>query len=134
MLEYILFSEKIRDIFVSWLKDNDIEYQLAGDDEELLILIDENIDESIEEKIEDKYDQLLDESAKVVDEEDDPSESIHHVGVQFTNSKGDTVQLRIPPEMANKIQQCLSARELQAFVQMIADAVENPNNDPLCKF
>ena len=133
MLEYVLFSERIRNIFVSWLQENNIEFQLAGETEELLVLIDEDIDPQIEEKIEAQYDLLLDESAKAVDEEDHSSDAVHLVGIQFTTSNGDVGQVRITPEMANKIQRCLNASELQAFVQLIADAVENPNNKSLCQ-
>ena len=133
MLEYILFSEHIRDMFTSWLQNNNIEFQLAGNEEEFLILIDENIDDSIEEKIEAQYDRLLDESAKSVDEEDDSPGAIHLVGIQFTNKDGLIGQVQIPPELANQIQRCLSAAELQEFVQLIADEVINPKNKSLCQ-
>ena len=133
MLEYILFSERIRNIFTGWLQDNNIEFELAGNDEEYLVLIDEEIDDSIEEKIEAQYDLLLDESAKAADEEDDSSGAIHLVAIQYTNKSGEIGQVRIPPELANQIQQCLNASELQAFVQLIADEIENPNNKLLCQ-
>ena len=133
MLEYILFSKRIRDIFTCWLKENDIEFELAGNDEEFLVLIDENIDDSIEQKIEAQYDMLLDESAKAVDEEDDSSGAVHLVGIQYTDKNGDIAQVRIPPELANQLQRCLTTSELQGFVQLIADAVENPNNKSLCQ-
>ena len=84
MLEYVLFSEHVRNIFLSWLKDNQIEYQLAGEAEELLVLIDEDIGHDMEEKIEAQYDFLLDESAKIADEEDDSPDTVHLVGIQFT--------------------------------------------------
>jgi len=133
MLEYILFSERIRDIFICWLRDNNIEFQLAGNNEEFLVLVDENIDDSIEEKIEAQYDLLLDENAKAVDEKDDSSGAIHLVGIQYTDKNGGIRQVRIPPELANQISRCLNTSELQAFVQLIADAVENPNNNSLCQ-
>jgi hypothetical protein len=133
VLEYILFSERIRDMFICWLRDNNIEFELAGDDEEFLVLIDENIDDSIEEKIEAQYDLLLDVSAKAVDEADNSAGAVHLVGIEFTNKHGETGQVRIPPELANQVQQCLNASELQAFVQLIADAVANPNNKSLCQ-
>ncbi len=128
MLEYVFFSEHIRDSFVAWLQDNRIEFQLAGSTEELLVLINEDIDLLTEEKIEVKYDLLLDESARMVDEDDDSPDSVHLVTIQFTNKSGDIGQVQISPELANQIQQCLTAAELQAFVQLIADEVINPAN------
>jgi len=132
MLEYVFFSERFRNIFLAWLDDQQIEYQLAGEAEELLVLIDEDIGHDLEEKIEAQYDFLLDESAKIVDEEDDSPDSVHLVGIQFTRKNGEIGQARISPELANRIQQCLDAAELQAFVQLIADAVSNPTNKSLC--
>jgi hypothetical protein len=37
------------------------------------------------------------------------------------------------PELANRLHRCLDMVELQAFVQTVVDAVENPDNRPLCK-
>jgi len=133
MLEYVLFSEKIRDMFVAWLQDNNIEFKLKDDEDELLVLIDEDINQSIEDKIEAQYDLLLDESARMTDEEDDSGNSVHLVGIQFTNENGDIGQVQIPPQLANQIQQCLTAAELQAFVQLIANEVISPNNKSLCQ-
>jgi len=134
MLEYVVFSEHIRDMFIAWLQDNQIEFQLAGCDEELLVLISEDIDCFTEDKIEAQYDMLLDESARVADKEDDSPDSVHLVAIQFTDKSGDIGQVRIPPELANQIQQCLPAVELQEFVQLIADEVINPtNNKSLCQ-
>lgn len=132
MLEYVLFLERVRNIFISWLRDNQIEYQLAGEAEELLVLIDEDIDQEILKKIEAQYDFLLDESARIADEEDTSPDSVHLVGIQFTRNNGEIGQVRIPPELANRIQQCLNTAELQSFVQLIADAISNPTNKSLC--
>ena len=133
MLEYVLFSKKIRQLFITWLQENQIEFQLADNEDEYMVLIDEDIDESTEEKIEAQYDLLLDENARLTDEEDDSDDSIHLVGIQFTSKSGDIGQVKIPPELANKIQRCMTATELQAFVQLIADEVINPSNKSLCQ-
>ncbi len=133
MLEYILFSERIRDIFIGWLRENNIAFALAGNDEEFLVLVDENIEDSIEEKIEAQYDLLLDESAKEANEDDDSSGAIHLVGIEYTDINGDIGQVKIPPALANQMQRCLNASELQAFVQLIADEVTNPDNKSLCQ-
>ncbi len=133
MLEYILFSERIRDIFIGWLRENNIAFALAGNDEEFLVLVDENIEDSIEEKIEAQYDLLLDESAKEANEDDDSSGAIHLVGIEYTDINGDIGQVKIPPALANQVQRSLNASELQAFVQLIADEVTNPDNKSLCQ-
>jgi hypothetical protein len=133
MLEYVLFAERLRDRFTAWLDDNGIEYRTAGDGEELLVLIDEDIDEDVQDSIDEQYDLLLEESARIADEEDDSPDAVHLVGIQFQRSDGVIGQVRITPELANRLHRCLDMTELQAFVQTVVDAVENPDNRPLCK-
>jgi hypothetical protein len=133
MLEYVLFVERLRDRFTSWLDENGIEYQTSGAGEELLVLIDEDLDELTQDRIEEQYDLLLDESASLADAEDDTPDAVHLVGIQFRRSDGMTGMVRISPGLANRLHQCMDMVELQAFVQTVVDAVENPDNGPLCK-
>lgn len=132
MLEYVLFSKEIRNLFITWLQDNAINFKLADNEEEFLVLIDEDIDENTEDKIETQYDLLLDESAKIADEEDDSPNAVHLVGIQFTYKDGGIGEVQIPPELANQIQKSLSATELQAFVQLIVDEASDSGNRSLC--
>jgi hypothetical protein len=133
MLEYVLFAERLRDRFTSWLDDNGIDYRTDGDGEELLVLVAEDIDEDVQDRIDEQYDLLLEESARIADEEDDTPDAVHLVGIQFQHSDGRIGLVRITPELANRLHHCMDMVELQAFVQTVADAVENPDNRPLCK-
>jgi hypothetical protein len=133
MLEYVLFAERLRERFTSWLDDNSIDYRTDGNGEELLVLIDEDIAADLQDRIDEQYDLLLEESARIADEEDDSPDAVHLVGIQFQRSDGVTGHVRITPELANRLHRCLDMIELQAFVQTVVDAVENPDNRPLCK-
>lgn len=133
MLEYIFFESRFRDLFTQWLDQNAIPYETAGDEDELLVLIDEDIADEIEEKIEEEYDRLLDLQAESADEQDAEDDSIHVVGVQYSTSEGDVRQVRLTPYLANQITQCMTHEELQAFIQTIADQVLHPDDRPLCK-
>ncbi len=133
MLEYVLFAEQLRDRFTGWLDDNVIVYQTGGDADELLVLIDENLDEDVQDRIDEQYDLLLEESAKLADEEDDSPDSVHLVGIQFQRSDATVGLVCITPELANRLHRCLDMVELQAFVQTVVDAVENPDSGPLCR-
>ena len=128
MLEYVLFAEQLRDRFTDWLDDNGIVYRTGGDSDELLVLIEENLDEDVQDRIDEQYDLLLEESARIADEED-----VHLVGIQFQCSDGTVGMVRITPELANRLHRCLNLAELQGFVQTVVDAVENPDSGPLCR-
>ncbi len=133
MLEYVLFAEQLRDRFTEWLDDNGIFYRTDGDGDELLVLVDEDIDEDMQGRIDEQYDLLLEESARIADEEDDSPDAVHLVGIQFQRSDGRVGMVRITPELANRLHRCLDMIELQAFVQSVVDAVENPDSGPLCR-
>lgn len=133
MLEYVLFATPLRDRFTKWLDDNDVVYRTAGDGNELLVLVDEDLDEEMQDRVDEMYDLLLDESAGIADEEDDSPDAVHLVGIQFQRSNGVVGMVRITPELANRLHRCLDMVELQAFVQTVVDAVENPDNGPLCR-
>ena len=133
MLEYVLFAEQLRDRFTEWLDDNGIAYRTDGDGDELLVLIDEDLDEDSQDRIDTQYDLLLEESARIADEEDDSPDAVHRVGIQFRRSDGVIGMVCITPELANRLHRCLSMVELQAFVQTVVDAVENPDSGPLCR-
>jgi len=132
MLEYVLFAERLRDRLTTWLDENAIDYRTAGDGDELLVLVDEDIDADTQDRIEAQYDLLLEESARIADAEDDSPDAVHLVGIQFQRSDGVVGMVRISPELANRLHRCLDMVELQAFVQTVVDAVENPDNSPLC--
>jgi len=133
MLEYVLFAEQLRDRFTQWLEDNNIFYRTEGDGDELLVLVDENLDEEMQDGVDEQYDLLLEESARLADEEDDSPDSVHLVGIQFQRSDGTLGLVRITPELANRLHRCLDMVELQAFVQTVVDAVEDPDSRPLCR-
>lgn len=133
MLEYVLFAEPLRDRFTQWLDASDIVYRTGGDGEELLVLVDEDIDEDVQDRIDAQYDLLLEESARIADAEDDSPDAVHRVGIQFQRSDGNVGLVRITPELANRLHRCLDMIELQAFVQSVVDAVENPKDGPLCR-
>jgi hypothetical protein len=133
MLEYVVFAEQLRDRFTEWLDDNGIAYRTDGHGDELLVLIDEDLDEDVQDRIDELYDILLEESARIADAEDDSPDAVHLVGIQFQCSDGRVGLVRITPELANRLHRCLDMVELQAFVQTVVDAVENPDNRPLCK-
>jgi hypothetical protein len=133
MLEYVLFAEQLRDRFAQWLEDNGVVYRTEGAGDELLVLVDEDLDEELQDSVDAQYDLLLEESARLADAEDDSADAIHLVGIQFQRRDGVIGQVRITPEMANRLHRCLDMVELQAFVQAVVDAAENPDSGPLCR-
>jgi len=133
MLDYVLFAEPLRDRFSQWLDDNGIAYRTREDGDELLVLVDEDLDEALQDRVDEQYELLLEASARLADDEDNSPDAVHLVGIQSRRSDGVIGQVRITPELANRLHRCLDMVELQAFVQTVVDAVENPDSGPLCR-
>ena len=133
MLDYVLFAKPLRDQFSQWLDDNGIAYRTREDGDELLVLVDEDLDEDLQDRVDEQYELLLEASARLADDEDNSPDAVHLVGIQFRRSDGVIGQVRITPELANRLHRCLDMVELQAFVQTVVDAVENPDSGPLCR-
>jgi len=133
MLEYVFFESQFRKQFVLWLARNGIPYQASDTEMELLVLIDEDIDDDTEERVEDQYDLIMLEQAASADQQDNPEDHIHLVGIQYTATDGNVHQVRLTPAIVNRITQCIDAIELQELVQTIANGVLNPDDRPLCR-
>ena len=133
MLEYIFFEAGVRDRFAAELNSLPVKFQLSGSNDELLVLVDEDIDDELEETIESFYEQLMREQASAIDALGNPHETIHIVGIQYTAADGTLCQVRLSPELVNRITRCLSNEELQQLVQTIADDVARADQRPLCE-
>ena len=95
-------------------------------------LSEDDIDEDILDKLQDFYDKLQDEQELLLEQTDESLET-NAAGMEIDLSNGDKCTLRLPPEQVNKILSILSFEELQEFVQLIANSVQNPDNNPFCQ-
>lgn len=109
-----------------------VDYELAGAGEELLVLIDENIDEALEAQVESLYDEIMNDQAAYINRQDSPDDSTHVVGVQYAAPSGEIYHVRLSSGLVNRITQCLSVEELQQLVQTVADGVFKRDSRPLC--
>jgi len=132
MLEYIFFEAKFRGRFTDRLEMMQVDYELAGAGEELLVLIDENIEGALETLVESLYDEIMNDQAASINHQESPDDATHVVGVQYSAPSGEIYHVRLPPELVNRISRCLSAGELQHLVQTVADGVLKQDNRSLC--
>jgi hypothetical protein len=137
MLDYIFFNTLFSTKFENTLKEMNIPYQTSTDEEfgtlqGKIISIDEDTDEKILDKLQGFYDKLQDEQEVLLEQTDESLET-NASGMEIDLSNGDKCTLRLPPEHVNKILSVLSFEELQGFVQLIANSVQNPDNNPFCQ-
>jgi len=136
LLEYIFFHQQPCDRFKQVLQQVGVETLKEGTDETdvegLTVCISDDLDEEISEKIENFYDEMmeLDESLVI---EDEGADEYSQAGLAVTLKDGRSVMASVDPDVLNRVLTVISHDELGKLVDIIADAVENPDQRPLCK-
>lgn len=135
-LEYIFFHQQPYQQFKQFLESRNIEMLREGIDETdvegFVVHIQDNLDEQISEEIEDFYDEMMELNEALVAEEND-SEETSRVGLAVSLSDGRSVLASVDPDVLNRILSVVTHQELGGLVDAISDAVENPDQRPLCK-
>jgi hypothetical protein len=132
MLEYIFFDERPWRRFIDFLESLDLEPESASGDEGWLVALPEDLDDELDEKIEAFYDQMLEMNESLVAEEEGQAH-VHTAGVNVTLSDGRVVQAAVDPKLMQRLLTAISPEELGELVNVIADAVENPDERPFCQ-
>lgn len=134
MLDYIFFSEKTCQLFEKAAISSGVKVDIVCEDEHFMVTLPEDSDEAALEKLEDYYDELLDMDRDLAEQEQvDSTDDIHAAGITIQLNDGRNVYARVPPELLNKVLQCISSDELNTIVCAITEAVENPDTRGLCQ-
>ncbi len=135
MLEFIFFHEEPCRRFKAFLAERGVESLKEGRDETdvegLTVFIRDDLDDALSEEIEAFYDEMmtLNEALVAEDEEDE----MHNVGLAVSLKDGRSVYAAVDPEVLGRVLTVISHDELGRIVDAVADAVENPDDRPLCK-
>ena len=136
LLEYIFFHQQSCDRFKQFLRETGVETLKEGIDETdveaLTVYIADDLDEEISEKIEQFYDEMMEMDEALVMENDD-SDEYSQVGLAVSLKDGRSVMASVDPDVLNRVLTVITHDELGKLVDVIADAVENPDERPLCK-
>jgi len=136
MLEYIFFHKQPYSQFKQFLNKKQVELLREDTDETdveaLVVCIADNLDDTLTEEIEAFYDEMM-ELNEVLVMQDEGSDEMNNVGLAVSLKDGRSVLASIDPDVLNRVLTVISHDELGKLVDVIADAVENPDERPLCK-
>jgi len=132
MLEYIFFDERPWRQFIDYLQSLGLEPKASSGDEGWLVALPEDLDDDLDEKIEAYYDRMLEMNESLVAEEEG-QDHVHTAGVNVTLADGRVVQAAVDPTLMRRILSAISPEELGDLVNVIVDAVENPDERPFCQ-
>jgi hypothetical protein len=135
MLEYVFFHEEPVRRFCSFLSELGLSPSHGNSGESWLVTLEEEkVDDATADRIDAFYDEMFDLDQQLYDsgmQED--SENFGSAGVVVNLKDGTSVYADVPPELLHKIMQTLTPLELADLVNAIVDAVEKPDDRPLCK-
>ena len=134
MLDYILFNEKIFEMFIAWLKEHDVSYVTNIDEENYVIQVSEDLDEDLLDAIDDKYDALMDMNQDLInDEEKENNDGYNMAGIIVTLKDGSISYADIDSKLLSRVVSVITPEELGIIVSAIADAVETPQPKTYCQ-
>ncbi len=133
MLEFIFFNQEPQQRFVDLAQEHGIEITLNREEESWIVQLPEDIDDKLVDLLEQHYDELMDLDQRLTEQHDNSDDALHSAGITIQVKNGETVYARVPPELLNRVLQCISNEELNQIVNAIVEAVENPQPTRLCQ-
>ena len=121
--------------FIRRLESLGLAVEVASDpiaEEATTVSISDDIDDELADRIEEWYEEETQAAeAELFASGDAAAEVSAGVWVQLEDGRSSFAP--VPPDMVSRILSVLSADELGDFVSRIANAVENPDDTPICR-
>ena len=133
MLEFIFFNQEPQQRFVDLAQEHGIEITLNREEESWIVQLPEDIDDKLVDLLEQRYDELMELDQRLTEQHDNSDDALHSAGITIQLKNGDNVYARVPPDLLNRVLQCISNEELNLIVNAIVEAVENPQTTRLCQ-
>jgi len=133
MLEYVFFDQSPYQQFVDFIQDKGIAAQCSQEEEIYQVDVPEDISEDLVDEIEEFYDQMMSLNQALFEQQNDNPEDYQQAGVVVSLNDGQNVYANVDGHLLAKIMSVLTAEEFGQVVESIVEAVEEPDNRPLCK-
>ena len=131
MLEYIFFDAGLRDEFVAYTRNLGLTCELRDDNMGLVVAVDEEtLNDDLEDQLETRYEQLEKRQAELLAQEEGGLKQL--AGFRVNLPDGQSCQVPLPPEMANRLMASFSLEEIQTLLDTVARSALDPLQN-LCK-
>ncbi|RLJ63705.1 hypothetical protein [Sulfurisoma sediminicola] len=137
-MDYVFFSERLRDDFLARAAELGVSCALATDpaaDDEvpaLLVTIADDVAEEALDVLEARYDELMEEQSGEAAEEAGWLDN-RVAGVSVALDDGSVRTIRLEPGLANRLLQAFSVEEIHDLVTAVARSLAGPEEPRLCK-
>lgn len=120
MLDYIFFHERPRRAFRDFVRAQGLEFEEREDSLGMTISVPADLPDAQVARLDELYERLMEEQERLLGEEDE--ETMTALTVEL--SDGRTVYVPVDSEVVERVLGAISAEELGALVEAIAQAVE----------
>lgn len=133
MLEFVFFDPQPRKRFADFLRARGLAPTEREDGETQLVAIPEDVDDALLDAIEVFYDEMMALDRELFEAGAAGDGGGHQAaGVVLNLASGETVYARVDPQLLSRIMEVLTPQEFGQVVNAIVDAVEHPDDRPLC--
>lgn len=131
MLEYIFFDAGLRDEFVAHVRDLGLTCELRDDNMGQVVAVDEEaLNDELEDQLEERYEQLEERQAELLAQEEGGLKQL--AGFRVNLPDGQSCQVPLPPELANRLMASFSLEEIQTLLDTVARSALDPRQH-LCE-
>ena len=135
VLEYLFFTQSIANKFIAALQKWGISYTQTQEAVQggIVLKIAETEAEAYWDELDALYDDLSAEDQNLLEAglEDGNAKSTAGVYLQLQGGKQTVAQ--VDPNIMNRILSVISMEEFNAFIEIIVQSVEQPDDTPICK-
>lgn len=135
VLEYLFFTQSIANKFIAALQKWGISYTQTQEAVQggIVLKIAETEAEAYWDELDALYDDLSAEDLNLLEAglEDGNAKSTAGVYLQLQGGKQTVAQ--VDPNIMNRILSVISVEEFNAFIEIIVQSVEQPDDTPICK-
>lgn len=131
MFEYIFFDSALRDKFVAYANELEVDCTLQDDPLGMIVAIPEDIGEEHEEALEQRYDELETEQSELMLREDGGLKRI--AGFNYKLPDGSMCMVPLHADVASRLLAGFSMEEIQELFATVARSALNPGEKHLCK-
>lgn len=135
VLEYLFFTQSIANKFIAALQKWGISYAQTQEAVQggIVLKIAETEAEAYWDELDALYDDLSAEDQHLLEAglEDGNAKSTAGVYLQLQGGKQTVAQ--VDPNIMNRILSVISVEEFNAFIEIIVQSVEQPDDTPICK-
>ncbi len=134
MIEYVLFDEKPFQVFIDWLKEKNIPYDVKQDEDSYEIAVPEDLDDSLLDAIDEHYDVCMDMNQDIAEQQErEQNDGYHMAGVVVTLQDGTVSYADVDPKLLGRVMSVIAPEEFGEIVNAIVDAVEHPQTRTYCQ-